>query len=321
MNDALPISLPDSRRGLQAWRRAGAAALLALALGPALAQRPVPEQALPESETLRRIVETGTISLGHRESSVPFSYYDSHKRVVGYSHELMLRVVDSLKAELKLPALTIRLVPVTTQNRIPLVRSGTVDLECASTTHTADRARLVSFSTTFFVAGTRLLVRRGSPIRDFSDLDGRTVVVTAGTTSERLLRTHAERRGLHMRFVTARDHEEAFLALESGRAEAFMMDDALLFGARARAVRPDDWEVVGTPMSQEAYACMMRRGDTDFKAAVDRALVRLLQSGEAMRTYQRWFQSPIPPKGLNLNWPPSPAMLQLQRRPNDQPLG
>ena len=321
MNDAKIPDLSSPGR-LTARVRVGAALLLALAPMLALAQpRPAPEQSLPESETLRRIVETGTISLGHRESSVPFSYYDGRKRVVGYSHELMLRVVDSLKAELKLPALTLRLVPLTTQSRIPLVRNGTVDLECASTTHTADRARQVAFSTTFFIAGTRLLVRRGSPIRDFSDLAGRSAVVTAGTTSERLLRTHVERRRLEVRIVTVRDHEEAFLALESGRAEAFMMDDALLYGARARAVRPGDWEVVGTPMSQEAYACMMRRGDPEFKAAVDRALVRLMQSGEAMRIYQRWFQEPIPPWGLNLNWPPSPAMLQLQRSPNDRPLG
>ena len=310
MNDAKIPDLSSPGR-LTVRVRVGAALLLALAPMLALAQpRPAPEQSLPESETLRRIVETGTISLGHRESSVPFSYYDGRKRVV-----------DSLKAELKLPALTLRLVPLTTQNRIPLVRNGTVDLECASTTHTADRARQVAFSTTFFIAGTRLLVRRGSPIRDFSDLAGRSAVVTAGTTSERLLRTHVERRRLEVRIVTVRDHEEAFLALESGRAEAFMMDDALLYGARARAVRPGDWEVVGTPMSQEAYACMMRRGDPEFKAAVDRALVRLMQSGEAMRTYQRWFQEPIPPWGLNLNWPPSPAMLQLQRSPNDRPLG
>ena len=237
MNDAKTPDLSSPGR-LTARVRVGAALLLALAPMLALAQpRPAPEQSLPESETLRRIVETGTISLGHRESSVPFSYYDGRKRVVGYSHELMLRVVDSLKAELKLPALTLRLVPLTTQNRIPLVRNGTVDLECASTTHTADRARQVAFSTTFFIAGTRLLVRRGSPIRDFSDLAGRSAVVTAGTTSERLLRTHVERRRLEVRIVTVRDHEEAFLALESGRAEAFMMDDALLYGARARAVR------------------------------------------------------------------------------------
>lgn len=295
-----------------------AALLAAVSAGPA---RAAGEEAPPASETLRRIVETGTINLGHRESSVPFSYYDGRRQVVGYSHELMLRVVDAVRVELKLPALTLKLIPVTAQNRIPLMRNGTVDLECGSTSHTAERARQVGFSTTFFIAGTRLMTRRGSGIDDFADLGGRTVVVTAGTTSERLLRTHAERAGLRIDVMPARDHAESFQALESGRADAFMMDDALLYGLRAKAVRPEDWVVVGTPMSQEAYACMMRRGDAGFKAVVDRGLIRLMQSGEALRIYQRWFQRPIPPKGLNLNWPPSPALLDLYRRPGDQPLG
>jgi glutamate/aspartate transport system substrate-binding protein len=283
-----------------------------LVAGAALAQ---------EADTLRKIAETGTINLGHRESSVPFSYYDQRKQVVGYSHELMLRLLDTIKAELKLPALTIKLIPVTAQNRMPLVRNGTVDLECGSTTHNAERARQVAFSTTFFIAGTRLMTRRGSGIREFADLAGKSVVLTAGTTSERLLRTYTERHGLRMAIVPARDHGEAFLALESGKADAFMMDDALLYGERAKAVRPDDWVVVGTPMSTEAYACMMRRGDPAFKAVVDRGLTRLMRSGEALTIYNRWFQGPIPPKGLNLNWPPSPALLELYKNPNDRPLG
>ena len=284
----------------------------ALVAGVALAQ---------EADTLRKIAETGTINLGHRESSVPFSYYDQRKQVVGYSHELMLRLLDTIKAELKLPALTIKLIPVTAQNRIPLVRNGTVDLECGSTTHNAERARQVAFSTTFFIVGTRLMTRRGSGIRDFGDLAGKSVVVTAGTTSERLLRIYTERHGLRMAILPASDHDEAFLALESGSADAFMMDDALLYGERAKAVRPGDWVVVGTPMSTEAYACMMRRGDPAFKAVVDRGLTRLMRSGEALTIYNRWFQAPIPPKGLHLNWPPSPALLELYKTPNDRPLG
>ncbi|WP_119153684.1 glutamate/aspartate ABC transporter substrate-binding protein [Caldimonas tepidiphila] len=271
--------------------------------------------------TLDRIAQTGTINLGHREQSVPFSYYDQKNQVVGYSHELMLRVLDTVKAELKLPALTIRLVPVTAQNRIPLVQNGTVDLECGSTTHNAERARQVAFSTSIFVVGTRLLVRRDSGIRDFADLGGKTVVVTAGTTSERLLRTFDERQGGRLQIVTARDHGESFKLLEAGRAQAFMMDDALLYGERAKASRPEDWVVVGTPMSSEVYGCMMRRGDTAFKQVVDRGLERLMRSGEAQRIYAKWFQRPIPPKGLNLNWPPSEALLELYRKPNDRPLG
>lgn len=295
-----------------------AALLAALALGWGVV---VPAVQAQDVDTLRKIAETGTIALGHRESSVPFSYYDSRQRVVGYAHELMLRVLDTIKAELKVPALTIKLVPVTSQNRIPLVRNGTVDLECGSSTHNADRARQVSFSTTFFVAGTRLMTHLRSGIKDFADLSGRIVVTTAGTTSERLLRTYAERQGMRMVILAVRDHGEAFQALESGKADAFMMDDALLYGERAKAEHPDDWVVVGTPMSTEAYACMMRRGDSAFKAVVDRGLTQLMQSGEALKIYNRWFQRPIPPKGLNLNWPPSPSLLELYRKPNDQPLG
>lgn len=271
-------------------------------------------------DTLRRIAETGTINLGHRESSVPFSFYDTRKQVVGYSHELMLKVLDSIKAELKLPALTIKLVPVTPQNRIPLVQNGAVDLECGSTTHNLERERWVAFSTSIFVIGTRLMTARGSGIGDFPDLAGRKVVVTSGTTSERLLRTFNERLGGRIDIVMARDHGESFQLLESGRVEAFMMDDALLYGERAKAQRPDDWIVVGTPMSFEAYGCMMRRGDVALKQIVDRALERLMLSGEALKIHTKWFQGPIPPKGLNLNWPPSEALLQLYRAPNDKPL-
>ena len=287
-------------------------AALMLGAAPARAQEP---------DTIRRVMATGTINLGHRESSVPFSYYDSRKQVVGYSHDLMLRVVDSIKAELKLASLTIRLVPVTPQNRIPLVQNGTVDLECASTTHNAERERQVAFSTSIFVIGTRLMTGRNSGVRDFPDLAGRHVVVTSGTTSERLLRMFNERNGNKLSIASARDHGESFQMLEERRVEAFMMDDALLYGERAKSRTPDEWIVVGTPMSFEAYGCMMRRGDTAFKAMVDRALTKLMQSGDALTIYNKWFLKPIPPRGLNLNWPPSDALLELYRNPNDKPLG
>ena len=293
-------------------RRLAACALAVAAFaGPACAQ---------VSDTLKRIAETGTISLGHRESSVPFSYYDSKKQVIGYSHDLMLKVLDSIKAELGLPALTIRLVPVTAQNRIPLVQNGSVDLECGSTSHNAERERQVAFSVSIFVIETRLMTKRDSGIRDFTDLGGRKVVVTSGTTSDRLLRIFNERIGDKINIIMARDHGESFQALEQGHADAFMLDDALLYGERAKALQPEDWVVVGTPMSSEAYGCMMRRGDTAFKKVVDRALARLMTSGEALKIYAKWFQRPIPPRGLNLNWPPSNALLELYRAPTDAPL-
>lgn len=271
-------------------------------------------------DTLHRIAGTGTISLGHRESSVPFSFYDGRRQVVGYSHELMLRVVESIKSELKLPALTIRLVPVTSQNRISLVQNGAVDIECGSTTHNRARAQQVAFSTSIFVISVRMMVSRESGIRDFADLVGRKVVVTAATTSERLLRTFNERHGGRIAIALARDHSDAFQRLETREADAFVMDDALLFGERAKAMHPEQWTVVGTPMSSEVYGCMMRREDTALKAMVDRALTRLMTTGEAMKLYEKWFQQPIPPRGLNLNWPPSPALLKLYRQPNDTPL-
>ena len=275
----------------------------------------------PSLDTLQKISQTATINLGHRESSVPFSYYDARRQVVGYSQDMMLRVVDSIKAELRLPALTVKLVPVTAQNRIPLVQNGSVDLECGSTTHNRERARQVGFSVSIFLASSRLLTSKASGITGFRDLAGRRVVVTAGTTPERQLRLQNEAEGQRIKMVTAKDHGEAFALLQAGQVDAFMMDDGLLFGLRAKADRPEDWHVVGEPTAVEAYACMMRRDDPAFKAVVDRSLTRLMQSGEALRIYRRWFQNPIPPKGLNLNWPPPESLLRLYRAPTDEPLG
>ena len=273
------------------------------------------------SATLHRIAQTATISLGHRESSVPFSYYDARRQVVGYSHDLMLRVVDAIKAELKLPALVVRLVPVTSQNRIPLVQNGSVDLECGSTTHNRQRARQVAFSVSIFHTSSRLLTRSTTGIHELADLKGRRVIVTSGTTSERALLLHAETSGTRFDIVRARDHGEAFALLQAGRADAFLMDEALLYGQRAKVSQPDDWVVVGQPLAPEVYACMMRKDDPVFKSLVDRSLSELMRSGEALRIYQRWFQSPLPDGGPNLNSPPTEALLQLFRIPNDHPLG
>ena len=272
-----------------------------------------------ESATLAKIKSSGAIALGHRESSIPFSYYDDKQQVVGYSQELMLKVVDAVKAELKLPALAVKLTPVTSQNRIPLIQNGTVDIECGSTTNNTERARQVAFSNTIFIIGTRLMTKKESGIKDFPDLAGKNVVTTAGTTSERLIRKMNEEKKLGMNIISAKDHGESFLTLETGRAVAFMMDDALLYGELAKAKRPADWAVVGTPQSFEAYGCMMRKDDPGFKKLVDAALAKAMTSGEAEAIYKKWFTQPIPPKGLNLNFPPSDAMLKLYKAPNDKP--
>jgi glutamate/aspartate transport system substrate-binding protein len=282
----------------------------ALTTQPAFAQ---------ESPTLAKIKSSGTIALGHRESSIPFSYYDDKQQVVGYSQELMLKVVDAVKAELKLPALALKLTPVTSQNRIPLIQNGTVDIECGSTTNNTERARQVAFSNTIFIIGTRLMTKKESGVKDFPDLAGKNVVTTAGTTSERLIRKMNEEKKLGMNIISAKDHGESFLTLETGRAVAFMMDDALLYGELAKAKRPADWTITGTPQSFEAYGCMMRKDDPGFKKLVDAALAKAMTSGEAEAIYKKWFTQPIPPKGLNLNFPPSDAMLKLYKAPNDKP--
>jgi len=289
-----------------------AAVASALAVAAASAQEP--------KGTLDRIRESGTISLGHRESSVPFAYYDDKQQVVGYSYELMLGVVEAVKRELGVAELKVKLTPVTSQNRIPLVQNGTIDLECGSTTNNLERQKQVAFSNTLFVIGTRLLTRKDSGIKDFSDLAGKNVVTTAGTTSERLIRKMNEDKKMGMNIISARDHGESFLTLQSGRAVAFMVDDALLVGEMAKARKPDDWHIVGTPQSREAYGCMLRRDDPRFKKVVDAAIARAMTSGEAERLFRKWFQSPIPPRGVNLNLPLSDDMKDLFRNPNDRAL-
>ena len=273
-----------------------------------------------EAGTLKKIKDTGVISLGYRESSIPFSYYDEQQNVIGYSHEFMMKIVDAVKQKLKTPDLKTRLTPVTPQNRIPLVQNGTVDLECGSTTNNMEREQQVTFSNTIFVIGTRLMTRKDSGIKDWLDLKGKTVVTTAGTTSERLLRRMNQDKGMGMNIISAKDHEEAFQALASGRASAFMMDDALLAGERAKSGHPAEFVILGAPQSEEAYGCMMRKNDPDFKKVVDGAIAKIETSGEADQIYQKWFESPIPPKGLNLNFPESDAIRALFKSPNDKPI-
>lgn len=271
-----------------------------------------------DAGTLKKIKETGGIALGHRESSIPFSYYDDKQQVIGYSHEIMLKAVEAIKADLKLTKLETKLLPVTSANRITLIQNGVVDIECGSTTNNTERQKQVSFSNTIFIIGTRLLAKKDSGIKDFPDLAGKNVVTTAGTTSERLLRKMNEDKNMKMNVISAKDHGESFLTLETGRAVAFMMDDALLYGEIAKAKRPADWAVVGSAQSQEAYGCMLRKDDPAFKKVVDTAIAKLMTSGEIVKIYDKWFMNPIPPKGLNLNMPLSDEMKALYKSPNDK---
>ena len=269
--------------------------------------------------TLKKIKDTGTITLGVRDSSIPFSYNIGGVRTVGYSYDINQKIVEAVKDQLKLKDLQVKEIPITSQNRITLLQNGTIDIECGSTTNNLERQKQASFTNTIFIIGTRIMVKKDSGVKDWADLKGKNVVTTAGTTSERLLRKMNDDKQLGMNIISTKDHGQSFLTLESGRAVAFMMDDALLYGEKAKAKKPDDWVVVGKPMSEEAYGCMMRKGDPAFKKIVDTAIAKAMTSGEAAKIYAKWFQQPIPPKGLNLNWPMSDDVEALFKAPNDKP--
>ena len=229
-----------------------------------------------------------------------------------------MKVVEAVKQKLNMPNLKVKLTPVTSQNRIPLVQNGTVDIECGSTTNNLERQQQAAFTNTIFVIGTRLMTKKDSGVKDWADLKGKTVVTTAGTTSERLLRKMNQDKSMGMNIISAKDHGESFLTLSTGRAAAFMMDDALLAGERAKSNNPGDFVIVGAPQSREAYGCMLRKNDPEFKKVADDAIAKVQLSGEADQIYKKWFESPIPPKGLNLNFPMSDDMKALFKNPNDK---
>jgi glutamate/aspartate transport system substrate-binding protein len=282
-----PLSLP----------RLALAVCAGMLLGPAVAAAqdkvavagPPADAAFERIDTLKRVRDTSTLSIGVRESSVPFSFIDSQKQPQGYSIDLCLKVADAIKTELKLPRLDVRFVAVTSANRIAMVKEGKVDLECGSTTNTRDRQKDVAFAYTTFVAGIKMLARKSSNISGIDDLRGKTVVVTKGTTSEKMLRQMNDDRVLKLTIVEAKDHNESFAAVADGRAAAFPMDDVLLYGLISKAPNPDDFAVVGKYLSVEPYAIMLRKDEPAFERLVDRTLIEMFQSGEIRRVYTRWF--------------------------------
>ncbi|MCP3021432.1 glutamate/aspartate ABC transporter substrate-binding protein [Cupriavidus basilensis] len=270
--------------------------------------------------TLQKIKDTGVITLGVRESSIPFNYNLGGVRQVGYSYDINVKIVEAIKDQLKLPNLQVKEIPITSQNRITLLQNGTIDIECGSTTNNLERQKQASFTTSIFIIGTRIMVKKDGGIKDWADLKGKNVVTTAGTTSERLLRKMNDDQKLGMNIISTKDHGQSFLTLESGRAVAFMMDDALLYGERAKAKNPADWIVVGKPQSRESYGCMIRKDDAQFKKLSDTVITGLMKDGSINTLYTKWFQQPVPPKGLNLDFPLSEDMKALFKTPNDKAL-
>lgn len=304
-----PAETPAARPPSSAPRRVRpllAAVLVAAAPLPAAAQG---EPAAPAAMTgtLRKIQEAGSVAVGHREASLPFSFLDARGQPVGYSIDLCREIVDAVAEELGFARLPIAWRPVTPESRIAAVVSGQVDLECGSTTNTPERARQVAFSPVFFVTGTKIMVRHDSPARALRDLAGRTVVASAGTTNEASVRTLSERGNLGIRVVTATDHAASFARLAEGRADAFASDDVLLHGFIATAPGGSGFRVTGEFLSYDPYGIMFRKDDAPFAAVVERAFARMAETRRLRELYTRWFLRRLP-NGQRLDVPLSPEL-------------
>ena len=266
---------------------------------------------------LDKIKSAGAITIGHRESSRPFSYLDDQQQPIGYSMDICLRVVDEIKSALKLPALRVGYKLVTTKDRIAMIKDGGIDLECGSTTNTLERQKDVAFSVTTYVAAVRMVAKKSAKVRTLWDVRGKRVVSTADTTSFKQLTEQNERERHKMEIVSGMDHAESFAMVEDGRAVAFVMDDILLAGLVANAKNPADYAITGAPLSVEPYGIMLKRDDAELKKLVDGAIVALFKSGEITKIYNKWFMAPIPPKGINLNTPMSDGLKKVIANPTD----
>ncbi|MEI8303749.1 MAG: transporter substrate-binding domain-containing protein [Burkholderiales bacterium] len=268
--------------------------------------------------TLKKIKETGTITIGHRESSIPFSYLDDKQQPIGYAMDLCMKVVDAVKAELKLPNLKIALQPVTSSNRIPLLQNGTIDLECGSTTNSVQRQQQVAFGPTYFVINVTAAVKKTSGLNNLTDLNGKNISTTSGTTAVPLLKAYEKTKSIDVKEIYGKDHAESFLLLVEDRVSAFVMDDILLAGQIANAKSPADFKILGESLRQEPYSMMLRKDDPQFKALIDKTISGVMKSGEIEKIYAKWFTSPVPPKGVNLNFQQTPPLKDAFRNPNDK---
>jgi ABC-type amino acid transport substrate-binding protein len=285
--------------------------LIALAL-PALAMAQTPS-------TLDKIKQSGSMTLAYRESSIPFSYLGADAKPVGFSFEICEKIADNVKKATGRSDMQKQYQAVTSANRIPLLQNGTIDIECGSTTNNSERAKQVQFATNYFYTGTRFLVKAGTKVDKLADLAGKTVVSTTGTTNYQIIRRLNEEQKLGIDLLGAKDHAESALMVQTGRAVAFAMDDILLYGLRASAQNPAELAVVGEPIQVEPYAIMLRRDDPTFKKLVDDTLATMMKNGEFEALYKKWFQSPIPPKGINLNAPMSKELTDNMKALSDKP--
>jgi glutamate/aspartate transport system substrate-binding protein len=271
------------------------------------------------NDTIAKVRNSGAITMGVRDSSGALSYTLGDGKYVGYHIELCQRIIANLEKQVG-KKLEVKYLPVTSQNRIPLVANGTVDIECGSTTNNLARQKDVAFAYTTYVEEVRTAVRANSGITSLAQLNGKTVATTTGTTSVQLLRKNERAKNVNFNEVYGKDHAESFLLLESGRADAFVMDAQILAGNIANSKNPADFKIVGEPISVEPIAIMLRKDDPAFKKVADDTLRDLMKSGEIAKIYDKWFVQPIPPKNAKLNLPASDATKQAWANPNDKPV-
>jgi glutamate/aspartate transport system substrate-binding protein len=275
-------------------------------------------QAQTPGGTLAKIKDVGEIRLGHRDVSVPFSYLDDNQKPVGFAMDLCARIVDAVKDELKLPALQTRLQPIQLSTQIPLIENGTIDIVCGPATNTLERQKVVAFSNTIFVSSIRAVVRKDAPIKTFEDLKDKPVALTAGSTSIALLLARSQEKKFEVKQVLSPDHAASFLALTTGRSDAFVMDDILLAGLIAGSQTPDNWRIIDDSLRTEPYGLIIRKGDPEFKALVDKTLGAMMKNGQFAELYAKWFTKPIPPKNVNLNFPMPAPLKDAVANPNDK---
>src|SRR5678809_753135 len=271
--------------------------------------------ALAQDGTLKKIKDTGSITIGHRDASLPFSYYDDKQQPIGYAMDLCHRIVDAVKKELKMPKPETKYQLVTSANRIPLMANGTIDLECGSTTNSLARQKEVAFTITHFVTANRWVAKKSAKVNKLADLKGKTIVSTAGTTNIKQITEINAAQNLGMNIISANGHPEAFQMVETGRAVAFVMDDILLAGLAAQSRSPKDYEISSVALSVEPYGIMVRKDDKALKDVADKALSQVYKSGQINAIYAKWFQKPVPPKNINLNLPMSAALKKVMANP------
>ncbi|BBB63089.1 amino acid ABC transporter substrate-binding protein [Undibacterium sp. KW1] len=270
-----------------------------------------------ETGTLKKIKDTGIITLGVRDSSNPFSYLDDKQSYQGYSIDLCMKIVTAVQKQLGLSSLNVKMNPVTSATRIPLMANGTIDLECGSTTNNVERQKQVAFAPTTFVTANRILSKKSSGVKTLADLKGKAVVSTSGTSNLKQLTQLNADQNLGINILPAKDHAEAFLMVETGRAVAWVMDDILLASQVSNSKNPADYEISKEALSVEPYGIMLRKDDAPFKKVVDTAIGNVLTSGDVNRIYHKWFMQPIPPKGIALNWPMSDQLKAVAAKPTD----